>query len=42
MPDVLSDIFDTTRLRATLYFRTDYSQPWAVIITGPIYGRQPR
>lgn len=30
MRDVLSDIFDTIRLRATLYFRADYSPPWAV------------
>jgi AraC family transcriptional activator of mtrCDE len=35
MIDVLSDIFDTIRLRATLYFRTDYSAPWA--ITVPAY-----
>lgn len=32
MPDVLSDIFDTIRLRATLYFRTDYSPPWAITV----------
>lgn len=28
--DVLSDIFDTLRLRGTLYFRTDFSPPWAI------------
>lgn len=32
MGDVLSDIFDTIRLRATLYFRTDYSPPWAIAV----------
>lgn len=32
MRDVLSDIFETIRLRATLYFRTDYSPPWAVTV----------
>lgn len=40
MHDVLSDIFDTVRLRATLYFRTDYSPPWA--ITVPAYARAAR
>lgn len=40
MIDVLSDIFDTIRLRATLYFRTDYSPPWA--ITVPEYARAAR
>jgi AraC family transcriptional regulator, activator of mtrCDE len=40
MPDVLSDIFDTIRLRATLYFRTDYSPPWAVTV--PAYERAAR
>ncbi|WP_018268525.1 AraC family transcriptional regulator [Methylosinus sp. LW4] len=40
MTDVLSDIFDTIRLRATLYFRTDYSPPWA--ITVPSYARAAR
>jgi AraC family transcriptional activator of mtrCDE len=35
MADVLSDIFETIRLRATFYFRTDYSPPWA--ITVPAY-----
>lgn len=38
--DVLSDIFDTIRLRATLYFRTDYSPPWA--ITVPAYAQAAR
>lgn len=32
MKDVLSDIFETIRLRATLYFRTDFSPPWAVTV----------
>ncbi len=40
MTDVLSDIFETIRLRATLYFRTDYSPPWA--ITVPAYPRAAR
>ncbi len=40
MTDVLSDIFDTIRLRATLYFRTDYSAPWA--ITVPAYRETAR
>lgn len=40
MADVLSDIFDTIRLRATLYFRTDYSPPWAVTV--PNYARAAR
>lgn len=30
MTDVLSDIFETIRLRATFYFRTNYSAPWAI------------
>jgi len=40
MIDVLSDIFDTIRLRATLYFRTDYTPPWA--ITVPAYRQTVR
>ncbi len=40
MKDVLSDIFETIRLRATLYFRTDYSPPWA--ITVPAYQQAAR
>lgn len=28
--DVLSDIFSTIRLRGTLYFRSEFSPPWAV------------
>src|SRR5436190_18106360 len=28
--DVLSDILDTIHLAGTLYFRTDFSAPWAV------------
>lgn len=38
--DVLSDIFNTIRLRGTLYFRTDYSPPWA--ITVPAYQQAAR
>jgi len=40
MTDLLSDIFDTIRLRATLYFRTDYSPPWAVQV--PAYEQAAR
>ena len=40
MADVLSDIFDTIRLRGTLYFRTDYSPPWAVTV--PAYASAAR
>jgi len=40
MIDVLSDIFDVIRLRATLYFRTDYTAPWA--ITVPVYRQTVR
>lgn len=40
MIDVLSDIFETIRLRGTLYFRTDYSAPWA--ITVPAYAQSAR
>lgn len=32
MSDILSDIFETIRLRATLYFKTNYSPPWAVTV----------
>lgn len=32
MIDVLSDIFDTIRLMATLYFRTDFAAPWATTV----------
>ena len=32
MADILSDIFETIRLRATLYFKTDYSPPWAITV----------
>jgi AraC-like DNA-binding protein len=32
MSDVLSDIFETIRLRTTLYFRTAFSPPWAVTV----------
>lgn len=40
MADILSDIFETIRLRATFYFRTDYSPPWA--ITVPDYEQAAR
>ncbi len=40
MTDILSDIFETIRLRATLYFKTDYSPPWA--ITVPKYEQAAR
>lgn len=40
MVDVLSDIFDTIRLRGTLYFRTDYAPPWAVKV--PAYEQAAR
>lgn len=40
MNDVLSDIFETIRLRATLYFRTDYSPPWAIAV--PPYAQAAR
>lgn len=40
MTDVLSDIFDVIRLRATLYFRTNYTPPWA--ITVPAYRQTVR
>lgn len=40
MTDILSDIFDTIRLRGTLYFRTNYAPPWA--ITVPVYEEAAR
>ena len=40
MIDILSEVFETIRLRGTLYFRTDYSPPWA--ITVPAYARAAR
>jgi AraC family transcriptional regulator, activator of mtrCDE len=40
MFDLLSDVFETIRLKGTLYFRTDYSPPWA--ITVPAYGQAAR
>jgi len=40
MVDILSDIFDTIRLRGTLYFRTDYAPPWAVTV--PAYEQAAR
>lgn len=40
MSDILSDIFDTIRLRGTLYFRTDYAPPWAVTV--PSYEQAAR
>lgn len=38
--DVLSDIFDTIRLKGTFYFRTDFTPPWA--ITVPVYAQAAR
>lgn len=35
MKDVLSDIFDAIRIEATLYFRTDFTPPWAIRV--PVY-----
>lgn len=32
MADILSDIFETIKLRANLYFKTDYSPPWAITV----------
>jgi AraC family transcriptional activator of mtrCDE len=40
MSDILSDVFETIRLRGTLYFRTNYSPPWA--ITVPAYEQAAR
>lgn len=40
MTDILSDIFDTIRLRGMLYFRTDYAPPWAVTV--PAYKQAAR
>jgi len=40
MIDILSDIFETIRLRGTLYFRNDCSPPWA--ITVPAYAQAAR
>ncbi|MFA5949434.1 MAG: AraC family transcriptional regulator [Hyphomicrobium sp.] len=40
MTDILSDIFETIRLRGTLYFRTDYAPPWAVTV--PAYEQAAR
>jgi len=40
MFDLLSDIFETIRLKGTLYFRTDCSPPWA--ITVPAYEQAAR
>lgn len=40
MIDVLSDVFDTIKLRATLYFRTDFTPPWAVTV--PAYEQAAR
>ncbi|RXH05754.1 AraC family transcriptional regulator [Bradyrhizobium guangzhouense] len=40
MFDILSDVFETIRLKGTLYFRTDYSPPWA--ITVPEYEQAAR
>ena len=40
MTDVLSDILETIHLKATIYFRTDFSAPWAV--TMPAFERVAR
>lgn len=32
MSDVLSDIFRTIRLKASVYFRTDFSAPWGILV----------
>jgi AraC family transcriptional regulator, activator of mtrCDE len=40
MIDVLSDIFETIRLRGTLYFRTHFSAPWATTV--PAYAQAAR
>jgi hypothetical protein len=40
MFDLLSDVFETIRLKGTLYFRTDCSPPWA--ITVPAYEQAAR
>lgn len=40
MTDILSDIFETIRLRGTLYFRTGYAPPWAVTV--PAYQQAAR
>jgi AraC-like DNA-binding protein/mannose-6-phosphate isomerase-like protein (cupin superfamily) len=40
MKDVLSDILDTVALKGTLYFRTDFSPPFAIGV--PAHGRAAR
>jgi len=40
MTDILSDIFDTIRLRGTFYFSTDYAPPW--VVTVPAYQKAAR
>lgn len=40
MKDALSDVFETIRLRATLYFRTDFSPPWSIAV--PAYQNAAR
>jgi AraC family transcriptional regulator, activator of mtrCDE len=40
MTDVLSDIFETIRLRGTLYFRTHFSAPWAATV--PVHANTSR
>jgi AraC family transcriptional regulator, activator of mtrCDE len=40
MFDLLSDVFETIRLKGTLYFRTDYSPPWAIAV--PAYEQAAR
>lgn len=38
--DVLSDIFETIKLRGTLYFRTDFTSPWGTTV--PELGKAAR
>ncbi|MGD9801534.1 MAG: cupin domain-containing protein, partial [Parvularculaceae bacterium] len=38
--DVLNDIVDTLELKGALYFRTDFSPPWAIGV--PRYQRAAR
>lgn len=40
MKDVLSDVLDTVSVRGTLYFRTDFSPPFAIGV--PPYGQAAR
>ena len=40
MKDVLSDVLDTVNLQGTLYFRTDFSPPFAISV--PAYKQAAR